>query len=231
LFNQKLNKPYKILENQSEKHFEQTSRLWSAVSLAKQENVSNNNNNNNKRGPNSPNWNDLNEKIENWFDEHDVADQKIVYRFLKDLKYDDIEQRPPSSVLSGASSTISEQAQNLEDILNNLKRYKRRFNKKSNQRSKTELGPVKSASSYELCYPQASKQQQLQSKCKCLTVKENDLYMSSSFRTMRHLKSSDIRNKYPLPKANPDFHFRNATVFMTCGRPPKSTYLLHPDWV
>ena len=48
---------------------------------------------------------------------------------------------------------------------------------------------------------------------------------------MRHLKSADIRNKYPLPKANPDFHFRNATIFQTVGRPPKSTFLLHPDWV
>jgi hypothetical protein len=56
-------------------------------------------------------------------------------------------------------------------------------------------------------------------------------FESSTWRVMRHLRSADIRNKYPLPKANPDYHFRNATVFHTAGRAPKSTFLLHPDWV
>jgi hypothetical protein len=59
----------------------------------------------------------------------------------------------------------------------------------------------------------------------------NRLFESSTWRVMRHLKSADIRNKYPLPKANPDYHFRNATIYQTVGRPPKSTFLLHPDWV
>jgi hypothetical protein len=49
----------------------------------------------------------------------------------------------------------------------------------------------------------------------------NQIFESSTWRVMRHLKSADIRNKYPLPKANPDHHFRNATIFHTCGRPPK----------
>ncbi len=57
------------------------------------------------------------------------------------------------------------------------------------------------------------------------------MFESSTWRVMRHLKSADIRNKYPLPKANPDYHFRNATIFHVAGRPPKSTFLLHPDWV
>ena len=59
----------------------------------------------------------------------------------------------------------------------------------------------------------------------------NKAFESSTWRVMRHLKSADIRNKYPLPKANPDYHFRNATIFHTAGRAPKSTFLLHPDWV
>jgi hypothetical protein len=69
--------------------------------------------------------------------------------------------------------------------------------------------------------------------CRNITEKRlyNDLYDQSSFRTMRHLKTADIKAKYPLPHANPEYHFRNATVFNTCGRPPKATFLLHPDWV
>ena len=59
----------------------------------------------------------------------------------------------------------------------------------------------------------------------------DQMFESSTWRVMRHLKSADIRNKYPLPKANPDYHFRNATVFQVAGRAPKSTFLLHPDWV
>jgi hypothetical protein len=48
---------------------------------------------------------------------------------------------------------------------------------------------------------------------------------------MRHIRSADIRNKYPLPKANPDKYFRNSTVFHVAGRVPASTFLLHPEWV
>ena len=58
-----------------------------------------------------------------------------------------------------------------------------------------------------------------------------NLYESSTWRVMRHVRSADIRNKYPLPKANPDNYFRNSTVFHVAGRVPKSTFLLHPEWV
>ena len=57
------------------------------------------------------------------------------------------------------------------------------------------------------------------------------LYESSTWRVMRHIRSADIRNKYPLPKANPDCYFRNSTVFHVAGRVPKSTFLIHPEWV
>lgn len=61
--------------------------------------------------------------------------------------------------------------------------------------------------------------------------KLNNLFESSTWRVMRHIRSVDVRNKYPLPKANPDEYFRNSTVFHVAGRVPNSTFLLHPEWV
>ena len=149
-----------------------------------------------------------------------LLDQKVVYHFLKNIKNEG--RADTQSVLSDGSE-LSEKAQNLEDILNNLKRYRTRAKKnKRALKSTADLVDVNGNSGQDHCKC-----------CRNLTDKQtyDDLYMQSSFRTMRHLKTADIRNKYPLPKANPDYHFRNATIFNTVNRPPKSTFLLHPDWV
>lgn len=166
-------------------------------------------------------WASLGDKIEDWFIDHEAPEQKIVYKFLKDLRS---EGRPDSSAFSD-SSELSEKAQNLEDILSNLRKYRSKAKKLKQLKSKYDLpNNCANGGSGEIQHCQC---------CRNCIDKDlyRDLYDKSSFRTMRHLKSSDIRNKYPLPKANPDYHFRNSTVFLTAGRPPKSTFLIHPDWV
>jgi len=115
---------------------------------------------------------------------------------------------------SAASPAATDKVQSLEDILANLKKYRHKFNRA--QTSKTATRPPSDAH-----LPSVDRSRK----------DLNAMFESSTWRVMRHLKSADIRNKYPLPKANPDYHFRNATIFHTAGRPPKSTFLLHPDWV
>lgn len=112
-----------------------------------------------------------------------------------------------------SASQQVDKTQSLEDILTNLKKYRQRFNRAGSKTAR----PARVQSGLP----------NLNKPAKDL----NGMFESSTWRVMRHLKSADIRNKYPLPKANPDYHFRNATVFHTAGRPPKSTFLLHPDWV
>jgi len=173
--------------------------------------------NNNKLNKSHDNidWNGLGEKIEDWFGYAKTPDQRVVYRFLKNIHNDDdcgsvLSERPGSSAPAHIDNT-----QSLEDILDNLKKYRNKFNRASACKS---AKPMRSQG-----LPNVNKD-----------GKEENLdkmFESSTWRVMRHLKSADIRSKYPLPKANPDYHFRNATVFQTAGRAPKSTFLLHPDWV
>lgn len=160
-------------------------------------------------------WDDLGEKIEDWFEQSKTPDQKVVYRFLKDIKNED-EERNIQSAMSATDSNISDKAQSLEDILDNLKKYRSKFNRK-NSRAQTSQLPKIANNKKDLLNMSTD------------NLKHN--FESSTWRVMRHLRSADIRNKYPLPKANPDYHFRNATTFYVAGRVPKSTFLLHPDWV
>lgn len=161
-------------------------------------------------------WENLGEKIEDWFEYAKTPEQRVVYRFLKDIKDED--RHLDSSLSDRASSAaIADRAQSLEDILDNLKkmpRYRSKFSNSARPANGTGLPVIKSDNNKAAQDPNL-----------------NRLFESSTWRVMRHLKSADIRNKYPLPKANPDYHFRNATIFQTVGRPPKSTFLLHPDWV
>lgn len=206
-------------------------------------------------------WENLGVKIEDWFDGAKTPDQRIVYRFLKDLK--DEEREREERVLSAATSyyhNINDKAQSLEDILNNLKKYRNKFPTNGNGKTQMSLvdhqsaGPAVNGVSSSKSRASTSLPK-LKNKRNSLnnsyhdelldqlsfannsnqnnggSNKNNQIFESSTWRVMRHLKSADIRNKYPLPKANPDTHFRNATIFHTCGRPPKSTFLLHPDWV
>lgn len=130
---------------------------------------------------------------------------------------------------------LSDRAQSLEDILHNLKKYRTKFaQRRANHHQQRSLNN-NSNNTNAYVNKEGSKSATLpRLACKCGGISNENLnrvFESSTWRVMRHLKSADIRNKYPLPKANPDYHFRNATIFQTAGRPPKSTFLLHPDWV
>lgn len=61
-------------------------------------------------------WNDLGEKIEDWFDGAKTPDQRIVYKFLNDLNKTEDEA-------VSESGKMVEKVQSLEDILDNLKQY------------------------------------------------------------------------------------------------------------
>lgn len=158
-------------------------------------------------------WVQLGEKIEDWFGYAKTPDQRVVYKFLNNINNEDDSYSVLSDGRPCSSAVINhDKTQSLEDILDNLKKYRNKFNKSQSKSAK----PVRGL-------PTVGKD-----------GKNEDLdqmFESSTWRVMRHLKSADIRNKYPLPKANPDYHFRNATVFQVAGRAPKSTFLLHPDWV
>lgn len=65
-------------------------------------------------------WDNLGEKIEDWFEYAKTPDQKVVYKFLNDLEQG---RNLESSFSDRASSaTVAERAQSLEDILDNLKK-------------------------------------------------------------------------------------------------------------
>jgi DNA primase len=159
-------------------------------------------------------WDDLGEKIEDWFEQSKTPEQKVVYRFLKDIKNEDDERNIRSAMSNPSSNVSSDKAQSLEDILDNLKKYRSKFNRKNSRAQSSQLPKIANKDLLNMSTE---------------NLKNN--FESSTWRVMRHLRSADIRNKYPLPKANPDYHFRNATTFYVAGRPPKSTFLLHPDWV
>lgn len=190
-------------------------------------------------------WHHLGEKIEDWFGYAKTpgkypsknsltldflfiylnylysSDQKVVYKFLNNLHRDDdqdsqvSEYRPDSQCPSVATHV---KTQSLEDILDNLKKYRQKFHRQEGSKSAKPHGmhPRSALPKVHDKKDQANLEQRFE---------------SSTWRVMRHLKSADIRSKYPLPKANPDYHFRNATIFHVAGRAPKSTFLLHPDWV
>lgn len=172
----------------------------------------------NKDLKNHVDWSNLGEKIEDWFEQAKTPDQKVVYRFLSNLKEEEMNRSEMSSAMSSTDSSVSDKAQSLEDILEHLKKYRSKLNRRSRlNESRSALPSIRSKENNSL-----------------LSHSQDNLkgsFDTSTWRVMRHLKSADIRNKYPLPKANPDYHFRNATIFHTAGRPPKSTFLLHPDWV
>lgn len=173
-----------------------------------------------KTARDSLDWDNLGEKIEDWFEVAKTPEQKVVYRFLSNIKDEEYDNERNNSALSAADSNITDKAQSLEDILDNLKKYRNKFNRKGNNRAQTSGLPKIAARN--------------QNNTDLLSMSNENLknsFESSTWRVMRHLRSADIRNKYPLPKANPDYHFRNATIFQTAGRAPKSTFLLHPDWV
>lgn len=144
-------------------------------------------------------------------------------------------------------SKMSERARSLEDILHNLKKYRTKFSTESNRCSRCRGGDLdgqtetstmryrrEDAGSKSVNLSRRRSKQQQQDQFTCTSLDKEGMYRameSSTWRVMRHLRSADIRNKYPLPQANPDYHFRNSTVFVTAGRPPKATFLLHPDWV
>jgi hypothetical protein len=67
------------------------------------------------------NWSNLGERIEDWFVEAKSPEQKVVYRFLKNLKSED-RTDGKNSVISN-SSDQSDKASNLEDVLTNLKKF------------------------------------------------------------------------------------------------------------
>ena len=147
-------------------------------------------------------------------------EQRVVYNFLTDIKdEEEYDKDEVISVLSSRSS-VADKCKSLEDILNNLKRYRKKSYRVSKPRHNHNNNNINNADPAPLPRLDPSKEQQ-----------QNQIFESSTWRVMRQLMSADVRNKYPLPKANPDYHFRNATVWQTCGRPPKSTFLLHPDWV
>lgn len=201
-----LNRP-KMSRTRSSNNFNQDnrnkSRIGSATPLRNKFNKSQDN----------IDWASLGEKIEDWFGYAKTPDQRVVYRFLNNMNNEDdsssvFSERPDSAV-----SHPHDKTQSLEDILDNLKKYRYKFNR---QQASKSAKPVRSNG-----LPTLSKDGK----------NLDQMFESSTWRVMRHLKSADIRNKYPLPKANPDYHFRNATVFQVAGRAPKSTFLLHPDWV
>lgn len=159
-------------------------------------------------------WQSLGAKIEDWFGYAKTPDQKVVYKFLNNLQSEEDNMSVYSERSSSAVPIPHDRTQSLEDILDNLKKYRHKFNKSPSKSAKPmkpngNLPNLKAESSNNL----------------------DGMFESSTWRVMRHLKSADIRSKYPLPKANPDYHFRNATIFQVAGRAPKSTFLLHPDWV
>jgi hypothetical protein len=151
-----------------------------------------------------------------------ITDQRIVYRFLKDIKDEDYDRTDgASSVVTSSTNVFDNKAQSLEDILDNLKKYRSKFNRStksghhnnnnSKSRANTSLPKLKDDFIDNSYLDLNNNKRDL----------NNQIFESSTWRVMRHLKSADIRNKYPLPKANPEHHFRNATIFHTCGRPPK----------
>lgn len=170
-------------------------------------------------------WHHLGEKIEDWFGYAKTPDQRVVYKFLNNLHRDDDQDsqfsdfRPESQCPSMPSHV---KTQSLEDILDNLKKYRQKFHRQ---------GAAKSAKTGLRSQPAGGLPNVHNGDNKKNNADLEQRFESSTWRVMRHLKSADIRSKYPLPKANPDYHFRNATIFHVAGRAPKSTFLLHPDWV
>jgi hypothetical protein len=79
-----------------------------------------NNKNKHHRHNNDITWDNLGEKIEDWFEYAKTPEQKIVYRFLKDIKDED---RDIESAFSNNSTGVADKAQSLEDILDNLKKF------------------------------------------------------------------------------------------------------------
>lgn len=166
-----------------------------------------------------------------------------MYGFLDGLKTrEQIEKEEALARSMDNKSQLSDRARSLEDILHNLKKYRTKFsennrcsrcrpncNDNDNENGLAAKRPGGARSATRLSRRNNNKDQSTSTSLD----KESQFRAmeSSTWRVMRHLRSADIRNKFPLPQANPDYHFRNSTVFVTAGRPPKATFLLHPDWV
>jgi hypothetical protein len=73
---------------------------------------------------NSVNWNELGNKIEDWFEYAPTPEQKTVYRFLKEIKNDDDDDRQSisSSIATNSDDIDRKKTESLEQILDNLKR-------------------------------------------------------------------------------------------------------------
>lgn len=174
-----------------------------------------------------------------------------MYGFLNDLKKRDEPETPcqdfeirnnnPSrneqeqendNTNKSNSNQLSDRARSLEDILHNLKKYRTKF-ASTNRCSRCRTSTVNGDDAGGRLSRRRSGQQTSDQFTSTTLDREGQRMAleSTTWRVMRHLRSADIRSKYPLPKANPDCHFRNSTVFVTAGRPPKATFLLHPDWV
>ena len=168
-----------------------------------------------------------------------------MYGFLNGLKtHEQIEQEEALARSMDNKSQLSDRARSLEDILHNLKKYRTKFSENRCSRCRPNLNDDDTNDGMVNKRPGVRSGTRLtrrnnnnnnnkdQSTSTSLDKEAQFRAMeSSTWRVMRHLRSPDIRNKFPLPQANPDFHFRNSTVFVTAGRPPKATFLLHPDWV
>jgi hypothetical protein len=80
------------------------------------------------RSPTSPlfksssvDWTNVGDKIETWFEKAKTPDQRVVYNFLEQINTDQ-EKKDLERTLDSA------QGKGLDDILNNLKKYRTRFN-------------------------------------------------------------------------------------------------------
>ena len=68
-------------------------------------------------------WNNLNDKIEDWFEVAKTPEQRIVYKFLKEIKDEKYEDQSCIASVAGSLDENGQNVQSLEDILDNLKKY------------------------------------------------------------------------------------------------------------
>ncbi|CAF3374379.1 unnamed protein product [Rotaria sp. Silwood2] len=73
-------------------------------------------------------WTNVGDKIENWFDTARTPDQRVVYNFLEKINNNEQEKESDRTLDSA-------QGKSLDDILNNLKKYRARFNSSRSQKN------------------------------------------------------------------------------------------------
>ncbi|CAF1098472.1 unnamed protein product [Rotaria sordida] len=74
----------------------------------------------------SVDWTNVGDKIENWFETAHTPDQRVVYNFLEKININDQEKELDRTLDSA-------RGRSLDDILNNLKKYRARFNSSRSQ--------------------------------------------------------------------------------------------------